>query len=309
MGPNRISTTRRIPDPCPLPAQTMSCSDSLSSDPKALDPASVVTATKDHSKSPATRSRYRGLGFTPVEDMAVAKAFITGYQENMVRKNFGSMMMENYDKCLTEQETKDRLACGTTSMGVPTRYDRRNIDSLIRRWKEYITPHITHMLDIENKTDSSGMDRDVFENFVKNTFEKTRSTCVSADNIWKLKEFLRDEDKFHLYCQRLGDKATKLRPSKGERDDKKRDKKRVYGSPQKKDATTPDHAGLRAEMEAEKIRLQIAEVRAKRGKIESDQVQIDLRSEMEAEKLRLEIAGLRAQRRKVETEGAFDKKE
>jgi hypothetical protein len=62
---------------------------------------------------------------------------------------------------------------------------------------------------------------------------------------------------------------------------------------------------LSAEMEAEKIRLQIAEVRAKRGKIESDQVQIDLRSEMEAEKLRLEIAGLRAQRRKIETEGAF----
>ena len=166
----------------------------------------------------------RGPGYTNVEDMIVARSFISS-SENAIcgahqkGKVFKTHMLELYSRFIKEQMEADKALLERSSeatreeymmKGVGVRYPDRSADSIYYRFKGIIAPEVMKFMGIHETTDmASGWS---MEDHKTACLELYKNRHGRPFDFFAVYEYLHDKNKFSSFRTKIEEECCGNRP-------------------------------------------------------------------------------------------------
>lgn len=180
-----------------------------------------VSGNKKHADAEKSK---RGPGYTNVEDMIVARSFISS-SENAIcgahqkGKDFKTHMLSLYTQFINEQMEADNALLERSSeatreeyilKGVGVKYPDRSADSLYYRFKNIIAPEVMKFMGIHETTDmASGWST---EDHKTACLELYKNRHGHRFDFYAVYEYLRDKNKFSSFRTKVDEESCGNRP-------------------------------------------------------------------------------------------------
>jgi hypothetical protein len=186
--------------------------------------ASMTTASASMPTAGTEKSSKHGPGYTNVEDLMVAKAFIVASEHPIVGahqkgKVFKIRMHEIYTNLIKDQTAADKALLSRSStatqeeyikQGVGAVYCDRPIDSIYNRFKGQIAPEVMKYIGIEETTAmETGWS---LEDHKIACLESFKQRYGHAFDFFPQYEYLKDKNKFSTFRTKLEEELIGKRP-------------------------------------------------------------------------------------------------